>query len=117
VKREVEAGGEIANEFEVRVGFSSAESVVQMGDVEDEAELGGASVEHAQECHGVCPAGDTDREAQAGPEMFRIKQKSELAGHFQNDRRDGLDPAARSAGSTRHRLTAPRAASVSTAYR
>ena len=39
VEGQVERGGEGADEFEIGIGFGSAEAVVEMGDVEDEAQF------------------------------------------------------------------------------
>lgn len=39
MERQIEACGKHAHEFQIRVGFSSAQTVVEMGDVKDEAQF------------------------------------------------------------------------------
>jgi hypothetical protein len=94
VERQFQARSERADKFEIGIGFGPAKAVVQMGDVQDEAKFSGAGVKHEQERHGVCPAGDANREAQAGREGGRVERESGLAGHYQNDRRNGLESLA-----------------------
>jgi hypothetical protein len=66
VERQAERGGEIGAELLVNVGFGATEAVVEMGDVEDDAEVGGAGGEGAGEGDRVCSAGEADGEAEAG---------------------------------------------------
>src|SRR5579863_6972290 len=72
VEGKVETLGERAGEFEVGVGFSGAQSVVKVGDVEDEAKFSGARGESAEERGGIRSTGERDGETQAGLEQRSV---------------------------------------------
>jgi hypothetical protein len=81
VKGKVELGGQGADEFEVGVCFGSAKAVVEMCDVENEAQFPALLMECAEESDGVGSAGDADGEAQAGCEERGIERERRSRGH------------------------------------
>jgi len=74
VKRQVELRGKIAHKGKIAVGLCAAQAVMQMGDMKHEAKLGAATGKHAQKRDGVCAAGDSDAETQAGREERRVER-------------------------------------------
>lgn len=63
---ETEGLGEIGGEALIGVRFGAAQAVMEMGGVEDEAELAGAGGEGEGEGYGIAAAGEGDGEAKAG---------------------------------------------------
>ena len=79
VERQAEAGGEVAREFQIGVGFFAAQAVMEMGGVEHQAEFGAAFGQRAQQGYGVCAAGEAYGQTQAGLEQRGVD--SEGAAH------------------------------------
>lgn len=75
MERQVQFRSKIPHKFKICVGFIPAQSVVEMGDMQDEAQFPAPLIECAQKRHGVGPAGDTDRETQAGAQECDVDWK------------------------------------------
>ena len=66
VKGQAELRGKLAAKREIVVGFGSAKTVVEMRDVEHEAEFPAPFFQCAQQSYGVGTTGKTDGEAESG---------------------------------------------------
>jgi hypothetical protein len=76
VKWKAETGGKIAGEGEIGVGLFTAEAVMQVGGVENEAKFGAEGGECAQEGNGVRATGQAYSQAQAGAKQCGLDVKS-----------------------------------------
>lgn len=82
VKGQTELLGEVADEGQIGVGFLSAQTMVQMGDVQGEAKFPALLMEGAEESDGVCAAGDGYGEAHAGTQEGGIEREMRrICGH------------------------------------
>lgn len=75
VEGEAKLGSQIADESKVGVGFRAAQAVVQVRDVQREAQFPALVVKSSQQGNGICAAGDGHAEAQTGAEMGGVKRK------------------------------------------
>ena len=69
-----ESVGQVEAEIAVRIGFSSAKAVVQMGDVEHQPEFSAPLGKDAQQSDRVRPAGNANRETQAWLEQKCVER-------------------------------------------
>jgi hypothetical protein len=66
VERDLERLGEIGGELLVTVGLIAAQTVVQMGDMEDDSQFWGTGRESPRQGYGIRTAGEADGHTQAG---------------------------------------------------
>ena len=81
VELETQRRGEFSGEILVGVRVGSAQPVMEMGGVEDEAEFAGARREGACEGDGIGAAGEANGETQAGADERGIQIKNECGGY------------------------------------
>lgn len=70
---QIETCGQFAGKGEVGVGLGAAQAVVQMSGVKHEAQFPAPLCQGTEESHGICAAGEANREAQAGLEQARFE--------------------------------------------
>jgi hypothetical protein len=75
VKGEIQGGGEIGAEQLIPVGVGTAEAVMEVGGMEDDAKIGGAGSEGAGEGDGVGSARKADRQTQTGLDRAGVEWK------------------------------------------
>jgi hypothetical protein len=65
VELDAERLRQIGGKLLIEIGFLAAQTVMEVGDVQDDAEIHGAGGKSSCQCYGICPAGQADGHTQA----------------------------------------------------